>query len=115
MKLSLALGFALILSGCSAITPWSEPPLASRETIAAAEAAELADMAADAHWNDPFIPFQVIGNIYYVGTSGVAIGLLVAKIGYAPFFILIGGLDLIGAALLWMLVKPKPIVEEAGV
>ncbi len=44
----------------------------------------------------------------------LAIGLLVAKIGYAPFFILIGGLDLIGAALLWMLVKPKPIVEEAG-
>ena len=43
----------------------------------------------------------------------LAIGLLVAKIGYAPFFILIGGLDLVGAALLWLLIKPKVISAEA--
>ncbi|CAL4867018.1 Hexuronate transporter [Asticcacaulis sp. MM231] len=44
----------------------------------------------------------------------LAIGLLVAKIGYAPFFILIGGLDLVGAAVLWILVKPGPASAEAG-
>ena len=42
----------------------------------------------------------------------LAIGLLVAKTGYGPFFILIGGLDLVGAALLWLLIKPKSTMAE---
>jgi ACS family hexuronate transporter-like MFS transporter len=39
------------------------------------------------------------------------IGALVLKIGYTPFFIGLGALDLVGAALLWTLVRqPKPVV-----
>ena len=39
----------------------------------------------------------------------VAIGGFVASIGYTPFFIALGLLDLIGAALLWSLVRaPRP-------
>jgi ACS family hexuronate transporter-like MFS transporter len=38
----------------------------------------------------------------------LAIGGLVARVGYTPFFVALGLLDLLGAALLWMLVKaPK--------
>jgi ACS family hexuronate transporter-like MFS transporter len=33
------------------------------------------------------------------------IGALVIKIGYTPFFVALGGLDLVGAALLWALVR----------
>jgi ACS family hexuronate transporter-like MFS transporter len=37
------------------------------------------------------------------------IGALVVKVGYTPFFILLGVLDLVGAALLWTLVRePAP-------
>ena len=89
MKLSVVLGFALLLSGCSAITPRTEAPLASREAIAAAETSDLAEMAADAHWNDPFPPFQVMGDIYYVGTSGVSSWLITTPRGH---FLLDGGL-----------------------
>lgn len=45
--------------------------------------------------------------------TSLAIGLLVARIGYCPFFILIGGLDLVGATLLWLLIKPRPASTEA--
>ena len=37
--------------------------------------------------------------------SSLAIGALVATIGYAPFFLLWGLLDLLGAILLWTLVR----------
>jgi ACS family hexuronate transporter-like MFS transporter len=33
------------------------------------------------------------------------IGGLVATIGYTPFFLVLGLLDLVGAAVLWMLVR----------
>ena len=89
MKLSVVLGFALLLSGCSAIAPQAAAPLASREAIAAAETSDLAEMAAEAHWNDPFPPFQVIGDIYYVGTSGVSSWLITTPRGH---FLLDGGL-----------------------
>jgi len=36
----------------------------------------------------------------------VALGTFVAKIGYNPFFIMLGLLDLVGAALLWALIRP---------
>jgi ACS family hexuronate transporter-like MFS transporter len=42
----------------------------------------------------------------------VAIGTLVATTGYEPFFIILGGIDLLGAALLWFLVRPSDIVSE---
>ncbi|HKD09342.1 MAG TPA: MFS transporter, partial [Bryobacteraceae bacterium] len=35
----------------------------------------------------------------------LAIGGLVASVGYSPFFVCLGVLDLLGAALLWTLVK----------
>jgi ACS family hexuronate transporter-like MFS transporter len=41
----------------------------------------------------------------------VLLGTLVAKIGYTPFFICLGLLDLVGAAVLWTLVR-EPKVEN---
>jgi len=41
------------------------------------------------------------------------IGALVSKIGYSPFFVALGALDLLGACVLWILVRPpesKPLV-----
>jgi len=38
----------------------------------------------------------------------LAIGALVATIGYTPFFICLGLLDLIGALILWTVVRPAP-------
>jgi ACS family hexuronate transporter-like MFS transporter len=40
-------------------------------------------------------------------TFSLLIGALVTKIGYAPFFISLAVLDLIGALVLWTVVKPK--------
>lgn len=37
----------------------------------------------------------------------LAIGALVMKIGYTPFFVCLGLLDLIGAAVLWTLARPR--------
>ena len=38
------------------------------------------------------------------------IGALVAAVGYTPFFICLGVLDLIGAAILWTVVRePDPV------
>lgn len=39
-------------------------------------------------------------------TFSLLIGALVQSIGYTPFFICLGVLDIIGALLLWILVKP---------
>ena len=41
----------------------------------------------------------------------LAIGLMVAKTGYGPFFVLIGGLDLVGAVVLWSMIKPRAATE----
>ncbi len=53
-----------------------------------------------------------------VALFSTAMGLLVAKIGYDPFFIALAVLDLIAAAILWTLVKPprdargiEPVLE----
>jgi ACS family hexuronate transporter-like MFS transporter len=40
-------------------------------------------------------------------TFSLLIGALVTKVGYTPFFICLGILDLIGALVLWTVVKPK--------
>lgn len=42
----------------------------------------------------------------------LAMGTLVATTGYAPFFVILGGIDLVGAALLWLLVRPQPALSE---
>ena len=46
----------------------------------------------------------VFGNLGLLLFS-LAIGGLVARVGYSPFFVCLGVLDLLGAALLWTLVK----------
>jgi ACS family hexuronate transporter-like MFS transporter len=43
----------------------------------------------------------------------LAIGGLVTKVGYTPFFICLGVLDLIGAVVLWTLVREAPAGEAA--
>ncbi len=40
------------------------------------------------------------------------IGALVSRIGYTPFFVCLGVFDLIGAALLWTLVRESPHVRN---
>ncbi|MGZ3297406.1 MAG: subclass B3 metallo-beta-lactamase [Asticcacaulis sp.] len=72
----------VLLFGCAAAGPRASTPLASEAQIQAAEQAPLAEMAAEAHWNDPFPPFRVIGNIYYVGTSGVSSWLITTTHGH---------------------------------
>ncbi|WP_443751337.1 MFS transporter [Asticcacaulis solisilvae] len=44
----------------------------------------------------------------------LAIGSLVATTGYAPFFFILGGIDLLGAALLWLLVRPATPASEGN-
>jgi metallo-beta-lactamase class B len=63
------------------------PPLSSEADIAAAEAVALQGDAAD--WNAPFAPFNVIGNIHYVGASGVSSFLITTDEGH---ILLDGGL-----------------------
>jgi ACS family hexuronate transporter-like MFS transporter len=42
------------------------------------------------------------------------IGALVARIGYTPFFVCLGILDLIGAAVLWSLVRERNAADMPG-
>jgi len=44
----------------------------------------------------------------------LAIGALVATTGYAPFFYVLGGVDLLGALVLWLLVRPGDAPAEGG-
>ncbi|MBT8473485.1 MAG: subclass B3 metallo-beta-lactamase [Marinicaulis sp.] len=49
---------------------------------AALEAAE-AWAERQPHWVEPFEPFRIIGNLYYVGTQGLAVYLITDYIGHA--------------------------------
>ena len=84
-----ALCATVLLFGCATTAPSGPSHLASDTLIADAERAPLAEMAAEAHWNDPFPPFKVIGNIYYVGTTGVSSWLITTPKGH---FLLDGAL-----------------------
>ncbi len=44
----------------------------------------------------------------------VMIGALVSKIGYSPFFIALGALDILGAVLLWTIVQPPEHEERTS-
>jgi ACS family hexuronate transporter-like MFS transporter len=46
-------------------------------------------------------------------TLAVAIGALVLKIGYTPFFICLGLLDVIGAGILWTVIRAAVKAAEA--
>jgi ACS family hexuronate transporter-like MFS transporter len=41
------------------------------------------------------------------------IGFLVATVGYAPFFVGLAALDLVGAAVLWILVREQKILAPS--
>jgi ACS family hexuronate transporter-like MFS transporter len=43
----------------------------------------------------------------------LAIGGLVATVGYAPFFICLGVLDLVGATILWTVVRERDTLSHA--
>ncbi|MES1202303.1 MAG: subclass B3 metallo-beta-lactamase [Pseudomonadota bacterium] len=72
---------SLVLLACAA--PRADtPPLASDAQIDAAEHAPLAQMAIDGRWNEPFPPFKVIGNIYYVGMAADSSWLITTPHGH---------------------------------
>ncbi len=71
---------SLALLGCT--TAASPQRLASDAVIDAAERAPLDGYATSGRWNAPFAPFNVIGNIYYVGTEGVSSFLIATPHGH---------------------------------
>ena len=61
----------------------------------------------------------VAGMAGTLGNAGLLIfsliiGALVTSIGYTPFFICLGALDLLGAAVLWTCVRERHMVQEAS-
>ncbi len=76
-----ALALTTLVAGCL-IPLQSGPPLASDASIEAAERAPLSTFASNGRWNDPYPPFTAIGNIHYVGTSGVSAWLITTPKGH---------------------------------
>lgn len=77
--------FALgLLGACAAPAPVAETPraapLASEAQVAAAEGEALSDDWGA--WNNPIEPFNVIGNIYYVGAEGISAYLITTPDGH---------------------------------
>lgn len=68
----------IFLLGCST----APAPLATDAEIGAAERAPLSEYAVNGRWNEPFEPFNVIGNVYYVGTAGVSSFLITTPQGH---------------------------------
>lgn len=84
-----ALLASLLLTACAAspiALPGALPPLASEESLRAAEQAPVSGDAVQ--WNAPYEPFTVIGNIHYVGTGGVSAFLITTPEGH---FLIDGG------------------------
>lgn len=71
---------ALALFGCADRAPSGR--LASDAEIDAAAAAPLGELATSGRWNEPCSPFQVIGNIYYVGSETVSSFLITTPAGH---------------------------------
>lgn len=70
--------FALV----SSATPAFSQRLADDSVIEAAEKAPLHEWAATGEWNEPLAPFNVIGNIHYVGTKTVSSFLITTPDGH---------------------------------
>jgi metallo-beta-lactamase class B len=77
----LAILAALTCLSCSSADR-PRPRLASDAVIDAAERAPLDPFAVNGHWNDPFPPFTVLGNIHYVGTGGISAWLITTPRGH---------------------------------
>ncbi|QGZ94519.1 subclass B3 metallo-beta-lactamase [Terricaulis silvestris] len=78
-----ALFVCVALAACaapSAPEPAPLPPLASEAEMAAAEQAPLEDDWGE--WNAPVAPYALIGNIHYVGVSGVSAFLITTPDGH---------------------------------
>lgn len=76
-----AIAFGLLaLLGCASPSPPQR--LASDAEIDAAQNAPLYEWAASGRWNAPLAPFNVIGNIYYVGTETVSSFLITTPDGH---------------------------------
>lgn len=59
-----------------------EPPLASDAVIDAAEQAPLDEWSKSGRWNEPYAPFRVMDNIYYVGTEAIGAYLVATPKGH---------------------------------
>src|SRR5262245_63149804 len=73
-----AIALSVFLLSCT--TAAQQQPLATDADIAAAQNAPLGE--AWAGWNDPFQPFNVIGDIYYVGPERVSAYLITTPQGH---------------------------------
>ena len=80
MKTGIALFSCILLFGCA--TSAVRPPLATDAVIEAAQGAPLIPYAVSGGWNEPFAPFNVIGNIYYVGTEEIGAFLITSPSGH---------------------------------
>jgi metallo-beta-lactamase class B len=79
---ALALALALLsLSACTTALP-QQPRLASDAEIDGAAREPVSAFAQEGEWNTPFAPFNITGNIYYVGTAGVSSFLITSPKGH---------------------------------
>lgn len=81
MRIRSALSVALLFAAACA-APQARPlePLASEAQIIAAEQDSLSGDALE--WNTPVAPFNLIGNIHYVGAKGVSAFLITTPEGH---------------------------------
>lgn len=77
-----AVCMCLTTLGVNADATGKLPRLASDATIDAAERAPLSPFAVSGRWNAPYVPFKIIGNIYYVGTASVSAYLITGPKGH---------------------------------
>ena len=71
------------LAACAAApSSASPPPLANASAIRAAEKAPLHYFAKTGRWNEPLAPFNVIGEIHYVGSATVGAFLITTPEGH---------------------------------
>lgn len=81
MKAAFALILALFaLNGLAATV--APHRLSSDAVIDAAEHAQLDPFAISGHWNAPYAPFNIIGEIHYVGTAEVSAFLITTPKGH---------------------------------
>lgn len=75
-------GLCVATLGVSADATSKQPRLASDAAIDTAERAPLSRFAESGRWNAPYVPFKIIGNIYYVGTATVSSYLITSPKGH---------------------------------
>ncbi len=78
----IAACLCLTTLGVGAGAKSKQPRLANDAVIDAAERAPLHPFAVSGLWNTPYVPFKIIGNIYYVGTAGVSSYLITSPKGH---------------------------------